>query len=139
MLAAQNGHDLCTHALLEAEAAVDQTEGDGWTALMCAVLNAHNLCARALIDAGARLDIKNSSGDTALSLVQKGMAGAHLGIFCDRSGMQPIVGNRYTLNGEDLCEAEFQKLSPQEQHHWACIPPLTPSNNLRAMAALLGS
>ena len=126
-------------ALLEAGSDPNKAEEDGWTALMFAAKNCHDLCARALLEAGAQQDIKNSKGDTALSMVQKGLAGAHLGVYCDRSGMGPIVGNRYTLNGEDLCEAEFQKLTPQEQRQWDCIPPLTPSANLRAVALFLGA
>ena len=126
-------------ALLEAGSDPNKAEEDGWTALMFAAKNCHDLCARALLEAGAQQDVKNSSGDTALSIVQKGMAGAHVGVMCDRSGMLPIVGNRYTLNGEDLCEAEFQKLTPQEQRQWDCIPPLTPSASLKAVALLLGA
>ena len=41
----------------------------------------------------------------------------HHGVFCDRSGMRPIVGMRYHLPGQDydLCQAEWDKLPPQEQ------------------------
>merc|ERR1719158_2416634 len=41
----------------------------------------------------------------------------HWGVSCDASGMYPIVGVRYTKIGEnyDLCEAEFNKLSSEEQ------------------------
>ena len=67
------------------------------------------------------------------------MAGAHMGIICDRSGMSPIVGNRYTLLEEDLCESEFLKLTSEEQCEWECIPPLTPSASFGAIAALLGA
>jgi hypothetical protein len=45
--------------------------------------------------------------------------GIHHGFACDKSGMCPIVGTRYTLIGSDpsydLCEAEFSKLSPADQ------------------------
>ena len=123
--------------LLERRADVALTASDGTTPLHCACKFGHQQVARALLEAGARKDMESSSGDTALSLVQKGMAGAHLGICCDRSGMSPIVGNRYTLNGEDLCESEFQKLSPQEQHLWECIPPLNPPPSFGTIAALL--
>ena len=36
----------------------------------------------------------------------------HQGIVCDKSGMNPIVGTRYSLRGQnyDLCEAEFLKV-----------------------------
>ena len=134
-------HDISTsevpRVMIEAKANLEAQENTGFTALMILCMNGHEQCARELLKAGAHKDIKNKAGDTVLSLVQKGMAGAHMGICCDRSGMFPIVGNRYTLNGEDLCESEFQKLTPQEQSQWECIPPLTPSANLRAVAALL--
>merc|ERR1719399_1456451 len=41
----------------------------------------------------------------------------HWGVSCDASGMYPIVGVRYTKIGDnyDLCEAEFNKLSAEEQ------------------------
>ena len=41
----------------------------------------------------------------------------HHGVACDRSGMDPIVGTRYHLPGQnyDLCQAEWDKLPPQEQ------------------------
>jgi len=41
----------------------------------------------------------------------------HWGITCDKTGMHPIVGMRYKKSGEDydLCEAEFAKLSAEEQ------------------------
>merc|ERR1719502_1626120 len=43
--------------------------------------------------------------------------GVHDGVTCDKSGMCPIVGNRYHLVGHnyDLCEAEFLKLSDKEK------------------------
>lgn len=51
--------------------------------------------------------------------------GFHPGVVCDRSGMCPIVGNRYTVVGKnyDLCEAEYAKLSEKEKAHFRCIPP----------------
>ena len=45
----------------------------------------------------------------------------HHGVSCDRSGMNPIVGTRYHLpgttgqSGSNLCQAEWDKLPPQEQ------------------------
>jgi len=41
----------------------------------------------------------------------------HWGVYCDASGMYPIVGARYTKTGAnyDLCEAEFSKLSAEDQ------------------------
>merc|ERR1719502_538278 len=40
--------------------------------------------------------------------------GVHEGITCDKSGMSPIIGNRYHLVGHnyDLCEDEFQVQRP---------------------------
>ena len=66
MKAAKNGHDLCTRALLEAGAAVDQTEEDDWTALMFAAQNGHNLCVRALLEAGARINMRSTDCSTRL-------------------------------------------------------------------------
>ena len=70
MLAAQNGHDLCARVLVEAGAAVDQTE-DGWTALMFAAQNGHDLCARVLFEAGSSLAPKDQDEFTALMLAAK--------------------------------------------------------------------
>jgi hypothetical protein len=41
----------------------------------------------------------------------------HDGVECDKSGMCPIVGNRWNLPGHDydLCEAEYQKLPAEEK------------------------
>jgi len=43
--------------------------------------------------------------------------GVHAGVTCDKSGVCPIVGNRYHLVGHnyDLCEAEWMKLSDKEK------------------------
>ena len=40
------------------------------------------------------------------------VGGCHLGVKCDRSDMDPIVGMRFHLRGQnyDLCEAEFLKV-----------------------------
>ena len=53
------------------------------------------------------------------------MAGYHPGIMCDRSGMDPIVGPRYSLKTEeyDLCEAEYGKLSESEKAEYVKIEP----------------
>ena len=139
MKACSSGHDLCARALLEAKAAIDSQNNEGVTALMLSCHYGHEPCARALLEAGASKDIKNSAGDTAATQVQQALAGAHVGVRCDRSGMNPIVGNRYTLQGEDLCESEFQKLTSQEQREWECIPPLTPPASLSVIAVLLAA
>ena len=53
----------------------------------------------------------------------------HHGVSCDRSGMNPIVGTRYHLpgttgqSGSNLCQAEWDKLPPQEQATYERIEP----------------
>merc|ERR1719440_934612 len=63
--------------------------------------------------------------------------GVHYGVTCDRSGMSPIVGNRYNLFGQnyDLCEAEFAKLDPQEQRLYVKIPGIPFGTAATAAAA----
>lgn len=45
------------------------------------------------------------------------MPPVHFGVTCDRSGMSPIIGTRFHLEGADydLCEAEFEKLPELER------------------------
>jgi len=52
-------------------------------------------------------------------------AGVHEGVTCDKSGMCPIVGNRYHLVGHnyDLCEAEWMKLCDKEKTLFRKVPP----------------
>ena len=51
--------------------------------------------------------------------------GCHPGFACDRSRMDPIVGTRFHLRGQnyDLCQAEFDKLSAADQAAFEAIPP----------------
>ena len=51
--------------------------------------------------------------------------GCHPGVTCDKTGMHPIVGNRWHLKGHDydLCEAEYQKLAEEEKLKYELIPP----------------
>ena len=51
--------------------------------------------------------------------------GYHPGVTCDRTGMNPIVGNRYKLRDEnyDVCEAEYLKMPEDEQEQYQRIPP----------------
>jgi len=53
--------------------------------------------------------------------------GLHDGVTCDKSGMSPIVGNRFHLVGHnyDLCEAEYLKLSDKERALFRMVPPPT--------------
>jgi hypothetical protein len=55
MLAAQNGHEQVALVLLTAGAAVDKTEGQGWTALIFAAQSGHEQFALVLLEAGAAL------------------------------------------------------------------------------------
>ncbi|KOO29103.1 hypothetical protein Ctob_010494 [Chrysochromulina tobinii] len=51
--------------------------------------------------------------------------GFHPNVRCDCSGMNPIVGMRYHLRGQDydLCQAEYDKLSAAVQAVYEAIPP----------------
>merc|ERR1719482_2247984 len=53
--------------------------------------------------------------------------GVHDGVTCDKSGVCPIVGNRYHLVGHnyDLCEAEFNKLDEVQKALYRVIAPPT--------------
>ena len=53
MYACGEGHLECAQALIEAGAAVDMVDNDGWTVLMHACNNGHHECVLALIEAGA--------------------------------------------------------------------------------------
>jgi hypothetical protein len=63
-----------------------------------------------------------------------GPPAVHHGVTCDKSGMTPIIGNRYKKRNEnyDLCESEYQKLSKEEQGQYDKIarPANQPSNNM---------
>ena len=88
-----------------------------------------------IVDAGA---------DTASSPPLKQPIGIHLGVVCDRT-LNPITGYRYTRAGSnpsyDLCQAEFEKLSPAEAENFERLEPqLTPRRailGLGVTAALL--
>eukprot|EP00945_MAST-04E_sp_MAST-4E-sp1_P000104 g104.t1 len=64
---------------------------------------------------------------------QNGPPAVHEGITCDRSGMSPIIGNRYKKQGAnyDLCEAEFAKLSDSEKKDYVKIE--RPANGSSSM------
>jgi hypothetical protein len=51
--------------------------------------------------------------------------GVHEGFTCDRSGVCPIVGVRYTLVGDDydLCQAEYDKLDDKEKAKYEAVEP----------------
>merc|ERR1719502_721686 len=66
-----------------------------------------------------------SAADVAAAALKSGLEGFHPGVTCDRTGMCPIVGNRYHLNGHDydLCEEEFNKLRDDEKALYSVLPP----------------
>ena len=51
--------------------------------------------------------------------------GFHPGVSCDRSGQNPIIGNRYKLRNEnyDVCEAEYLLMEPSERAKYSKIEP----------------
>ena len=51
--------------------------------------------------------------------------GVHVGVRCDRSGVEPIVGPRYHLPGRgiDLCETEYMKLGPDQKREFIVVQP----------------
>jgi hypothetical protein len=51
--------------------------------------------------------------------------GLHEGIQCDRSGSNPILGDRYSIDGADydLCSAEYDKLSELEKRRFTRVRP----------------
>jgi len=61
----------------------------------------------------------------------------HLGIVCDATQQEPIVGVRYTKpsNGDtyDLCQSAFDVLPPEEQEQFEAVP--TPDINILIRAA----
>ena len=67
---------------------------------------------------------KDEAADSAASQAQPSL-GVHEGVRCDRSGMDPIVGIRYHLRGEnyDLCQAEYDKLPKLSKALYDAIEP----------------
>jgi len=61
----------------------------------------------------------------------------HEGVTCDVSGMSPIVGNRWKKidANYDLCEAEYLKLSTEEQASFVCLPGGAPSIKIKSPLA----
>jgi ankyrin repeat protein len=59
-----SGHLECAQALIEANAAVDEVNNLGNTALLLACFSGHHECAQALIDAGAAVDEVNNQVNT---------------------------------------------------------------------------
>ena len=75
-------------ALLSVGASVDQTDGNGNTALMKAAENGENQAAKLLLDYGADVDMENDYDETALSLARD-------------NGNRYIVGLLHNAGAED--------------------------------------
>ena len=74
MFSAQNGHDHCARALLEAKADPNIENHKHVTALNLACENEHEECAMLLLRYGAAADVRDDWGDTPRSTAQaKGM------------------------------------------------------------------
>ena len=79
-------------------------------------LDVGHIARRAIHLRSLRESARKANG-ISLEAFARQEAAVHHGISCDRSGMCPIVGTRYHLPGQnyDLCQAEWDKLPPQEQ------------------------
>ena len=71
ILAAQNNHERCLLALINAGAVIDAADSSGVTSLMQACGRGHEQCALELLKAGARKDATTHKGPTALSLARR--------------------------------------------------------------------
>ena len=49
----------------------------------------------------------------------------HPGIQCDRSGTYPLVGPRFNLGNDDVCESQLHKLKENERCKYTRIEPPT--------------
>lgn len=87
----------------------------------CAAAQQASACATAFAQAAAAHAAANASPEAAADSA----TGIHPGVTCDRSGLCPIVGNRFHLVGHnyDICQAEFDKLDDKEKALYQRIPP----------------
>ena len=67
----QEGHIEVVRALIDAKAALDLADNDGWTALLKAANNGHIEIVRALLQADADVNHIANDGATALSLAEE--------------------------------------------------------------------
>jgi hypothetical protein len=63
----------------------------------------------------------------------------HLGIICDGSGMNPVVGTRYHLIDADydLCEAEYAKVPGEEQTKYTAMEKPVAEQSMFSLAFVL--
>merc|ERR1719316_933258 len=71
----------------------------------------------------AAAEAEKAAADAKDSPASTDSPAVHLGVSCDVSGQCPIVGVRYHKRGAnyDLCQAEFDKLSPEAQGAFEAI------------------
>ena len=104
MCAAQNGHDLCALAMIEANANLDHQNLKNVTALNMACENAHEECAVLLLKAGSRsADIADAWGDTPRSIAKKKGLKKVLALMGSADGVA-VAGGRWTL-----CSLQVQR------------------------------
>jgi len=65
MVAAHHGHVECIETLAQHGADINQTQIDGWTALMVAACNKHSLCVERLINLGGNVTLTSKDGHNA--------------------------------------------------------------------------
>ena len=82
------------------------------------------------IDSAAYQHVPRGRYGSAPRVADPPPKGSHVGFFCRRSMMNPIIGNRYHNQGGslpnlsfDLCEAEYEKLSDGEKALYEKMPP----------------
>ena len=71
MFCAQNGHDQCARALIEAGANLNHENKNHVTALNLACDDGYEECALLLLRHGARADVVDDWGDSPLSVSKK--------------------------------------------------------------------
>jgi len=104
---------------IDATVAATKAATGAAAAAACSAANAASTFAHSA--AGAT----NNAAAAAAAALASGLEGFHPGVTCDRSGLCPIVGNRYNLKGHDydLCEEEYSKLREGEKELYQMVPP----------------
>jgi len=121
--------NMMPHAELDVAATIAANAADNASCIAAEARRAASVAAAAATAAYHHSHNPNSAAmvPPVLESGDPPIPGAHAGVTCDKSGMSPIVGNRYHLVGHnyDLCEAEFMKLCAKEQALFHKVPPPT--------------